>query len=77
MPSRTVHFVGHIIDSLTLSKVLDLILHDGGHYQITRIDIGKTRQDTSHAELVVSAPDAVRLELILQSIQKHGVTVEK
>jgi hypothetical protein len=77
MPSQTVHFVGHIIDSLTLSKVLDLILRDGGHYEITHIDIGKTRQDTSHAELTVSAPDAAQLERILQSIQKHGVTMAK
>ena len=76
MPSQTVHFVGHIIDSLMLSKVLDLILKDGGHYHISRIDIGKSRSDMSHAEIRLSAADADTLERIVQNLQKHGVTLD-
>jgi hypothetical protein len=34
MHSETVTLDGHIIDSLTLSKVLDLILRDGGQYTV-------------------------------------------
>jgi lysine-ketoglutarate reductase/saccharopine dehydrogenase-like protein (TIGR00300 family) len=72
MPSETVHLDGHIIDSLTLSKVLDIVLRDGGEYRISRFHVGATRQDQSHAEIVISAPDESTLELILHQIQQHG-----
>ncbi len=74
MHSETVHLDGHIIDSLTLTKVLDLILRDGGQYTITRFQIGATRSDPSHAEIVVSAPEDATLEHILHVIQQHGAT---
>src|SRR5215469_15333879 len=72
MPHEPVRLDGHIIDSLTLSKVLDIILREGGDYRITRFDMGSTRTDPSHAEMIVSAPDAQTLELILHMIQQHG-----
>ncbi|MCS6775053.1 MAG: TIGR00300 family protein [Chloroherpetonaceae bacterium] len=72
MPSEVVSLTGHIIDSLTLSKVLDIILRDGGQYRIRRFEIGETRNDTSHAEIIVSAPDTTTLERILHQIGQHG-----
>ncbi len=72
MPSETVTLDGHIIDSLTLSKVLDLILRDGGQYTIAKFHIGATREDQSHAEIVVTAPDMTTLEHILHLIGQHG-----
>ena len=74
MQSETVTLDGHIIDSLTLSKVLDLILRDGGQYTIAKFHIGATREDQSHADIVVSAPDAPTLEHILHLIGQHGAT---
>lgn len=73
MPSETVHLDGHIVDSLTLSKVLDLILRDGGQYRINRFSVGATSVDVSHAEIDVSADSAETLEHILHTIQQHGV----
>lgn len=72
MLSETVHLDGHIIDSGTLSKVLDLILLHGGDYQITTFEIGTTRQAPSHAEIVVSAGSEDALHLILQELGQHG-----
>lgn len=74
MVSETLHLDGHIIDSLTLSKVLDIVLRDGGQYKISRFHIGATRNDISHAEIVVSAPDSPTLERILHIVQQHGAT---
>src|SRR5262252_1093847 len=74
MPSETIHLDGHIIDSLTLSKVLDIILRDGGQYRIQRFDVGETRTDKSHAAIAVSAPDAETLERILHIVGQHGAT---
>lgn len=72
MPSETIRLTGHIIDSLILSKMLDIILRDGGQYQIHRFEVGATRNDMSHAEITVSAPDAETLERILHLVQQHG-----
>lgn len=69
---ETISLEGHIIDSLTLSKVLDLILREGGQYQIRRFHVGETRSDPSRAEIVVSAPDIATLEFILHTVQQHG-----
>jgi lysine-ketoglutarate reductase/saccharopine dehydrogenase-like protein (TIGR00300 family) len=74
MVSETVRLDGHIIDSLTLTKVLDLILRDGGQYVITRFEIGATSADPSHAEISVRAPDTTTLEHILHVIGQHGAT---
>jgi lysine-ketoglutarate reductase/saccharopine dehydrogenase-like protein (TIGR00300 family) len=71
-PSETVHLDGHIIDSGTLSKVLDLILLHGGDYEITTFQIGTTREAASHAEIVVRAPSDAALHLILQEVGQHG-----
>ena len=72
MLSETVHLDGHIIDSGTLSKVLDLILLHGGDYEITTFQIGTTRDAASHAEIVVSAPTTELLHLILQEVGQQG-----
>src|SRR5437764_121546 len=72
MPSETVHLDGHIVDSLTLSKVLDLILRDGGQYRITDFKVGATRADISHATIRVTADTPDSLENILHQIQQHG-----
>lgn len=74
MPSETLHLEGHIIDSLTLSKVLDIILRDGGQYKISHFHVGATRSDISRAEIVVSAPDLLTLERILHVAGQHGAT---
>ena len=70
--SETVHLDGHIIDSGTLSKVLDLILLHGGDYEITTFQIGTTREAASHAEIVVRAETEDVLHLILQEVGQHG-----
>lgn len=74
MVSETVYLDGHIVDSLTLSKVLDLILQHGGTYEIGRFQIGATRADASRAEISVRAPDAEQLDRILHIIGQHGAT---
>src|SRR5580700_8092552 len=74
MVSEMVRLDGHIIDSLTLSKVLDIIIRDGGEYRIRRFDVGATRSDMSHADIDVSARTVQDLEQILHVIQQHGAS---
>src|ERR1051325_1817252 len=70
--SDIVSLDGHIVDSLTLSKVLDLILLHGGNYEISKFQIGATRSDSSHAEINVTADSPEQLESILHLIGQHG-----
>jgi lysine-ketoglutarate reductase/saccharopine dehydrogenase-like protein (TIGR00300 family) len=63
---------GHILDSLLLPKVLDVILTRGGSYVIKDIKIGQRGADPSHARVEVRATDAKRLQEILGIIHDHG-----
>ncbi len=72
MPSEEVELEGHIIDSLTLAKVMDVILAAGADYQILDVAIGKRNADQSRARISVSAPDDERLEALLAELQVHG-----
>ena len=69
---------GHIIDSLILPKILDMITAAGGRFRIDTITIGETRDDPSYARLTVEAPSEAKLREILNSVYDHGaVPVEE
>src|SRR6476620_2610205 len=72
MPTETVALAGHIVDSLLLAKVLDLILEAGADYRIEEIEVGKTRLDPSHTTIEITAPDAATLDSLLEQLQIHG-----
>lgn len=63
---------GHIIDSLILPKVLDVITSFGGAFRIKQIAIGQARNDPSHALVEVQAPSLELLTEILNQISDHG-----
>jgi lysine-ketoglutarate reductase/saccharopine dehydrogenase-like protein (TIGR00300 family) len=69
-----VELAGHIIDSLLLPKVLDLITAAGGNFRIEKIAIGHDRRDPSYALLEVRAASGERLQQILADIADHGAT---
>jgi lysine-ketoglutarate reductase/saccharopine dehydrogenase-like protein (TIGR00300 family) len=74
---ETVVLQGHIIDSLILAKVLDTILMMGGTFDLADVKIGATREEPSHARIVVKAKSAALLADILEAIQPHGASVER
>ncbi len=63
---------GHIIDSLILPKVLDLITAGGGAFRIKSINIGHGRVDPSYALLEVRGESQEQLDGILAQIADHG-----
>ncbi|MGH9116795.1 MAG: TIGR00300 family protein [Acidimicrobiales bacterium] len=72
MATETVVLDGHIVDSLILPKVLDLILEAGADYRIDDVVIGKTNLDTSRAVIEVTHPDDDTLGSLLDQLQVHG-----
>jgi lysine-ketoglutarate reductase/saccharopine dehydrogenase-like protein (TIGR00300 family) len=63
---------GHIIDSLILPKILDLIITAGGSFRIKQMTIGHGRNDPSYTLIEVQAPTDQRLAEILKTIADHG-----
>ncbi|MGH9070878.1 MAG: TIGR00300 family protein [Acidimicrobiales bacterium] len=72
METEVVEVEGHIIDSLILAKVLDLILAAGCDYRNLEVDIGRASNDPSRAQIEVSAPDEATLASLLVELQAHG-----
>ncbi len=76
MVRETVLLRGHIIDSLLLPKVLDLILKFGGTFQIADVQVGRTRQESSSARIVILADSPQQLSQILSEVHAHGASIE-
>jgi len=72
MPSETVELQGHIIDSLTLPKVLDEVMNFGGTFEIIEVAIGHRREDPSRARVRVSAATQEALDALLGRIKQLG-----
>ncbi|MEB3206397.1 MAG: hypothetical protein VKK59_03490 [Vampirovibrionales bacterium] len=68
----TVTLVGHVIDSLTLTKVIDIILSRGGNYLVNEIRVGNHKSDFSYVTLTIEAPNASTLSVLLAEIAPHG-----
>jgi lysine-ketoglutarate reductase/saccharopine dehydrogenase-like protein (TIGR00300 family) len=68
---------GHIIDSLMLAKVLDLILMMGGTFDLEDVHIGKTREEPSHTRIRIQTASRTLLDDILKAIQPHGASIER
>jgi lysine-ketoglutarate reductase/saccharopine dehydrogenase-like protein (TIGR00300 family) len=63
---------GHIVDSLLLAKVLDLVLESGADYELDEVTIGRTSSDTSRAVIRVHAADDEALEALIEQLRVQG-----
>ena len=72
LATETVEIEGHIIDSLILAKVMDLVLAAGADYEVQSVHIGKTNRDISRARIQISAPSDDVLGPLLSQLQAHG-----
>jgi lysine-ketoglutarate reductase/saccharopine dehydrogenase-like protein (TIGR00300 family) len=71
--SEIVEIRGHLIDTASLSKVLNDVGEYGGDYVVEQFDIGHGSADPSYARINVSADDEETLQRILMRLQIHGV----
>ncbi len=69
---RAVEIKGHLIDSLTLPKILDEILARGGNYEMEEITIGKGRTDQSYARIRITATSPTDLKNIIDRVCQLG-----
>jgi lysine-ketoglutarate reductase/saccharopine dehydrogenase-like protein (TIGR00300 family) len=75
MFSEQIELRGHIIDSLTLPKVLDEILTGGGSFTIREVKIGGQRHDPSFARIDVFGPSPEVVDDIVRRLRPHGADI--
>jgi len=76
MNKRTIELSGHIIDSLTLTRTMGIIMDKGGEFDILEIEVGRKKSDKSHAKIEVSADSPELLESILDELSVLGASVD-
>src|SRR5256712_4443947 len=77
MAHETILLHGHIVDSLLLPKVLDLVLQYGGSFELAHIRIGKTPEEPSHARIIVHAESPQRLAQIIAAGPAPRAAIQK
>jgi lysine-ketoglutarate reductase/saccharopine dehydrogenase-like protein (TIGR00300 family) len=70
--SKVIHLEGHLLDSGLVNRVLDTIVIGGGSFQVMSFNLGNQRQDTSMAEVKVSAPSAFVMAGIMGQLVDLG-----
>lgn len=65
---------GHIIDSLILSKLLDLITELGVECYTAEIKIGARRADVSEATFIIETDNEAKMQEAIALAKKHGAT---
>ena len=73
--SEDVSLQGHLIDSLTLPRVLDVIMAHGGDFTVLEFEIGKRAQDDSRALIRINASTEEGLREILRRVTDQGASV--
>lgn len=72
---REVMLKGHIVDSGTMSKVLDEIIVHHGRFKIVEFNIGQTNSDLSTARIRYSANSDSELEIITDRLLDLGCSI--
>lgn len=72
MFTQKIRLSGHIIDSLTLPKVMDVIIDHGGDYEIEELNVGKLNNDISTARIHIEAKRQKDLDTILDMVTDLG-----
>jgi len=66
---------GHIIDSMMLPRLLDLVMDLGGAFDIQELRVGQLKTDASTCRIEVTADDAEALDEIVRHARELGATV--
>jgi hypothetical protein len=75
MFSETIELRGHIIDSLTLTKILDQIVTRGASFNTVEFRIGQKRADQSFARIDIIAPSQEVLDTLITRLREQGAEV--
>lgn len=74
MATETVEVAGHIVDSLILPKILDVIVEAGVDYRLETVDIGRTNLDPSRVVVELSHADEAVIDALCERLAVHGAS---
>src|SRR5207237_6896774 len=80
--SSTVHraqivLEGHIIDSMILPQVMDVVMDLGGNFTVEELNVGQHKTDTSYCRMELTAPDLRTLDEIMKRCRDLGAVVPR
>ena len=67
---------GHIIDSMMLPSVMDLVMDEGGNFTIAELKVGQHKTDTSLCRMEIIATTPEQLDRIVRRARALGATAE-
>lgn len=70
--SQEVELEGHLIDSLILPKIFDIIMDLGGDFEVIEFRIGRRKTETSYAKILIKGRSRRHLEVILKEVYRLG-----
>jgi lysine-ketoglutarate reductase/saccharopine dehydrogenase-like protein (TIGR00300 family) len=73
--SQLIEVEGHLIDSMILTKILDVIMDLQGSFEILEFNVGKRKEDQSYARIEVQGESPEHLDSILGGVFRLGATV--
>ncbi len=73
--SQVIEVEGHLIDSMILTKILDVIMGLEGSFEILVLDVGKRKEDKSYSRIEVFGESQEHLDSILRGVFRLGATV--
>lgn len=63
---------GHLIDSMILTKIFDVIMDLGGEFEVLVMQVGKKKKDSSYAKLQIQGKNQAHLDKILEQVYRVG-----
>ena len=72
--SHDIEVSGHLIDSMILTKIFDVIMDLKGEFQVQEFNVGKHKKDESHAKLTIQGHSQEHLDKLLEAVYREGAT---
>ena len=76
-PYEDVQIEGHLIDSLMMPHIMDQIMDLDGEFEMLTFEVGRMKDDPSHAVMRIFGRDAAHLDELLTAITAFGVVAVK
>lgn len=72
--SSEVEVRGHLIDSMILTRIFDVIMDLGGEFEVLQMNVGKKKKEPSYAKLQIQGKTQDHLDKILEQVYREGAT---
>ena len=76
-PYEDVEIEGHLIDSLMMPHIMDEVMDLDGEFEMLTFEVGRMKDDPSHAVMRIFGRDAAHLDEIMTAITEFGVVAVK